>query len=432
MALIKISNFLSSVAISQPTGVWEKIIMAFNGGIQNYAWAIIVLTIVIKLILLPLDFFNKKVTVKNTRVQAVIQPEIEKIQKKYGNNKQMVNQKTMELYKKHNYNVTGSCIMMLVYMALTLFVFFTLFSGLNSMAAYKVGNQYQNIELTYNKVAYGMEYDAEGNLVDNETDFEKYNKAYSEAYTSAKTTLMTEKAYTEESQLTEQDVQAITTIAKSAGDLAIPGKTIEGIEEEIKKQVIETYNNGKESWLWIDNVWQSDVPWKKSLTNFNEYTSLAGISYKDDVTAETETFKLRPTAQKQADQAKFEEIMGLLESENRVNGYLIIPILAVGINVLSMLASQGKLKLPKKKKKEEVETEQKPAKKGGIIMLVLLPLLMGYISISYNAVFALYILTSSLIGLVTTPLINFAIKKWEEIAEKRKQNKTDNKISYKR
>ena len=432
MALINLTNFLSSVAISQPTGVWEKIIMAFNGGIQNYAWAIIVLTIVIKVILLPLDFFNKKVTVKNTKVQAAIQPEIEKIQKKYGNNKQMINQKTMELYKKHNYNVTGSCIMMLVYMALTLFVFFTLFSGLNSMAAYKVGNQYQNIEMTYNKVAYGIEYDNEGKTVDNETDFEKYNKAYSLAYQSAKTTLMTEKGYTEESQLTEQEIESLTNIAKNAGNLAIPGKTIEEIKEEIKKEIVVAYNNGKESWLWIDNVWQSDVPWKKSLTSFKEYTSLARISYKDDVTAETETFKLRPTAQKQADQAKFEEIMGMLESENRVNGYLIIPILAVAVNVLSMLASQGKLKLPKKKKKEEVETEQKPAKKGGIIMLVLLPLLMGYISISYNAVFALYILISSLIGLVTTPLINFAIKKWEEIAEKRKQNKTDNKISYKR
>ena len=163
---MKLSNFLNAVAVKQPTGVWEKIIMAFNGGIQNYAWAIIVLTIVIKLILLPLDFFNKKVTLKNTKVQAEIQPEIEKIQKKYGNNKQMINQKTMELYKKHNYNVTGSCIMMLVYMALTLFVFFTLFSGLNSMAAYKVGNQYQNLEMTYNKVAYGITYDAEGNVVD--------------------------------------------------------------------------------------------------------------------------------------------------------------------------------------------------------------------------------------------------------------------------
>ena len=95
MAIVnKISNLFCSTAIKTPTGVWEKIIMAFNGGIQNYAWAIIVFTIVLKLVMLPLDFFNKKISAKNAEVQAVVQPEVEKIQKKYGNNKQMINQKT--------------------------------------------------------------------------------------------------------------------------------------------------------------------------------------------------------------------------------------------------------------------------------------------------------------------------------------------------
>lgn len=63
----------------------------------------------------------------------------------------------MEIYKKHNYNVTGSCVIMLVYMALTLFIFITLFSGLNNMAAYKVGSQYQEMENAFNKVAYETE-----------------------------------------------------------------------------------------------------------------------------------------------------------------------------------------------------------------------------------------------------------------------------------
>ena len=118
------ARFLSAVA--EPTGVWEKIIMAFQSGIPNYAWAIIVFTVVLKLILLPLDFLNKYITAKNTKVQNLIQPELAKIQKQYGNNKQILNQKTMELYKKHNYNVTGSCVIMLVNMALTLFIFITL------------------------------------------------------------------------------------------------------------------------------------------------------------------------------------------------------------------------------------------------------------------------------------------------------------------
>lgn len=458
----KISSLFCSTAIKTPTGVWEKIIMAFNGGIQNYAWAIIVFTIVLKLIMLPLDFFNKKMSAKNAEVQAIVQPEVEKIQKKYGNNKQMINQKTMELYKKHNYNVTGSCVMMLVYMALTLFIFFTLFSGLNNMAAYKVGNQYEQMEATYDKYAYGITYNENKEIVEDlETSFEKYNKAYQAtyktiydtayqaAYSSAKATLMAEKGYANEDLLTEQDRAGLDSTAKStaleavakeesilamknAGNIAIPGRTYEDVVAEINAEVVKTYNNVKESWLWIDNVWKSDVPWKKSSTSFKEYVSLAKITYKDSITEETQTFYKRPTAQKEADQAKYELVNSAIESESRVNGYLIIPILAVATNLLSMLASQGKLKF-KRKKKEEVNAEEKPKKQpGGMIMVILLPVLMGYISISYNAVFALYILVSSIFGLATTPLINLGIKKWNEIAKKRKEKKAGNDLSYKR
>lgn len=356
----KIINQLCAVEIQQPTGVWEKIIMAFHGGITNYAWAIIVLTLVLKIALLPFDLINKRITAKNAKVQALVQPEIEKIQKRYGNNRQAINQKTMELYKKYNYSVTGSCFFMLIYMALTLFIFISLFSGLNSMAAYKVGYQYQELEKIY------VEVEATG-----------------------------------------------------------------ASEEEIKQAVVEKYDEVKNSWLWIDNVWKSDVPWTKSAASFDEFVSLARISYKEELGEnEQESFTVRLSVNKEADKAQYEKIMGYVESENRVNGYLIIPILAVAVNVLSMLASQGKLKF---KKKKNVQQDDQPKKSGGIVMLIVIPLLMGYITLSYNAVFSLYIFVSSLVGLATTPLVNFCVKKWDEISEKRNEKKKEKeKLSYKR
>ena len=86
-------------AVAQPTGVWETLIMAFHNGIPNYAWAIIVFTIVIKLVMLPFDLLNKYVTAKNTRVQKIIQPELDKIQKQYGNNKQVLIKKQWSFTK---------------------------------------------------------------------------------------------------------------------------------------------------------------------------------------------------------------------------------------------------------------------------------------------------------------------------------------------
>jgi YidC/Oxa1 family membrane protein insertase len=436
----KISNFfLGAVNITAPTGVWEKIIMWFNSGIPNYGWAIIVFTLALKVILLPLDFFNKKITEKNSKVQALIQPEVAKIQKQYANNKQMINQKTMEIYKKYNYNVTGSCLIMLVNMAITLFVFITLFSGLNSMAAYKVGEQYEKMETVYIQNVASTGYDdylATYNSL--------YQSTYETAYDIKRDEVMAEKEYADEEELTKEDLLAIELFARTtAGDFvktpgaiaqmeaAADGKSEETLLSEIHSAVLTEYNAIKDSWLWVSNVWKSDTPWTKSATSFNEFVSMAGIQYKAELAeGEEETFKVRLESNKTSDQKTYENVMAAIESENSVNGYLIIPILAVAATLLSMLASQGKLKFGKKK-----EINNTPAAMpagGGWIMVVVLSALMGYITISYNSVFALYILTSSLFGLATTPLINFGIKKLNTWQENKKAQKVSVKQDYKK
>ncbi|MGL4547204.1 YidC/Oxa1 family membrane protein insertase [Eubacterium aggregans] len=63
--------------------------------VGNYGIAIILFTILAKLILLPL---NLKQTRSMKEMQA-IQPELQKLQKKYKNNPEKLNQETMKLYK---------------------------------------------------------------------------------------------------------------------------------------------------------------------------------------------------------------------------------------------------------------------------------------------------------------------------------------------
>lgn len=426
MAFInKIGNFLlGTVLISQPTGVWERIIMAFNKGITNYGWAIIVFTLVLKTIMSPLDFLNRRTTEKNTKLQKIIQPEIAKIQKQYGNNKQMINQKTMEIYKKYNYNVTGSCLVMIFNLGLTLFVFISLFAGLNSMASYKVGYQYQEIEKTYNQVAYGISGEA-----DIETDYERYLVKYEEIYNIEIAKYLTGEEMPTDA--TSEEKAAASLAAKEAAGLFI-GTTEEELLRTINISVLEKYNKVKESWLWVKNIWRPDNPWTKTIPTFSEYTSMAGITYKDVLgEGETESFKIRLMADKVGDQATYENIMAAIENENVVNGYLIIPILAVALTILSMLASQGKIKF-NRKKKEKNEEKAMPNPMGGLFMVILLGGLMGYITVIYNSVFALYILVSSLFGFITAPLINLLIKRANEWQEKRKSKKVEIKTPYKR
>lgn len=392
-------------AVSQPNGVWEKIIMAFHNGIHNYAWAIIVFTIVLKIILLPLDFLNKYVTAKNAKVQKAIQPELEKIQKQYGNNKQIINQKTMELYKKNNYSVTGSCVVMLINMALTLTIFITLFSGLNSMAAYKVQYQYNEIQKSY----YSVEDYSNDNLA------ERY-KHYFIEYASDTANL------NDEGKIKDETAAKTYAIDKVKVEIATYNN------ETNNANALQRYGEVKESWLWIDNIWKSDTPWTNSVATFKEYSNSARATFKDveiKNTADEQIGMLTAGDLKSLAEAEYNQIMDpIRESAGRANGYLIVVILAAGLNLISLLASQGKLKF-KRKKKTTLEEEPKQKQPGGWLMLVLLPAIMIYITLIYNAVFGLYIFVSSLVTTAATPLINWLIN----VIDKKKQAKKDKEVT---
>ena len=68
--------------IAWNTGFWGSIIGWFDSFIKSYGWTVIIVTLVIKLLLSPLDFFQRKVGVKNAMQQAKLQPELDKIKVK--------------------------------------------------------------------------------------------------------------------------------------------------------------------------------------------------------------------------------------------------------------------------------------------------------------------------------------------------------------
>ena len=59
-----------------------------------------------------------------------IQPELEKLKEKYANDKQMLNIKTMELYKEHKVNPLGGCLPLLLQLPI-LFALFGVFKKWN-------------------------------------------------------------------------------------------------------------------------------------------------------------------------------------------------------------------------------------------------------------------------------------------------------------
>ena len=86
------------------------LLQLFYKGVHNYGVAIILLTILIKILLNPI---NKKSMESMKRMQ-ILQPRLKEIREKYGNDKQKMNVETMQLFKAHKVNPMGGCLPMLL------------------------------------------------------------------------------------------------------------------------------------------------------------------------------------------------------------------------------------------------------------------------------------------------------------------------------
>ena len=128
LTLVLAVGLLSGCSISQvpitsetASGLCDKVFVLplatfitflYNILSQNLGFAIILATAIIRLILMPL--YSK--SNKSMAVMQEIQPEMQKIQKKYENKKDQASQakmqtEMMDLYKKYNYNPMMGCIL---------------------------------------------------------------------------------------------------------------------------------------------------------------------------------------------------------------------------------------------------------------------------------------------------------------------------------
>ena len=80
--------------------------------VGNFGWAIIIFTVLIKLLTHPL----MQAQIKSSKVMAEMQndPELLEIQEKYKNDRERLAQEQMKLYQKKGYNPTASCLPMFI------------------------------------------------------------------------------------------------------------------------------------------------------------------------------------------------------------------------------------------------------------------------------------------------------------------------------
>jgi len=92
--------------------------------VGNYGFAIIVLTIIIRLAMWPLNVSQQR----SMRMMQNLQPKIKALQDRYKSDPQKMQMKLMEFYKEHKFNPMGGCLPLLVQLP----IFILLYSALMS------------------------------------------------------------------------------------------------------------------------------------------------------------------------------------------------------------------------------------------------------------------------------------------------------------
>lgn len=363
-------DFLNAITLTKPTGLWQTVLFWFEGLVNNYAVAIILLTVLVRLCFVPIDFMNKYSSKKSARLQNAMKPELDKINQKYAGQKDLLNQKTMEVYKRYKFNVTGMCFTMLIPMILQLVIFTSIFSALGTVSKYESANQYLEVREAYFSV---YEIDVNEELGENETLLGKL-----EAYTAT---------------LTEEQKQAKL--------------------EEANEKALDKYRETQDSFLWIENIWLPDTAWTNPVISYKTFLSDGNI---DEELVSEDEFKLVMTSPN--------------ENTRNCNGFFVLVILSVVASYLST-AINGWITKARAKKKG-LNMNQVGVGGSRKLMMWILPIIIGLIILFYNAAFAIYSTMGSLVLLVTNPLMTVFIDMLEFEAIEKEQKRTIASYSRKR
>lgn len=214
--------------------------------IGAFGITVIFFTLFLKIATSPLDVWQKVLARKNSKKMEIMKPELEKLNKNFGNNKDVLMAKQRELYKKHKYSAFGACLPSLV----TLVIFFVIFGGFNSAVKHHNSVVFDELSNVYN-TTYTQVYSEEagkGNADAYAVATESAEQAVLASYKPEKF-LLTTNIFMPDTW--KNPIPDISTYAGTGmGKLGI--EDVNATEyEKVMKPIFEEYNvneNGKSKW----------------------------------------------------------------------------------------------------------------------------------------------------------------------------------------
>lgn len=291
----------------------------------GFGVTVIVFTIILRLILSPLDVWQRIAMRKQSLKMQEMRPKLEKLQRQYANRPDILRQKQYELQRGSGMTMLASCLPMI----LTLVVFWVVFAGFRALITY------ENQMIIYN--------------LDN--------------------------------------IYSANIGAVQAGTMTM---------DELNAMLAAAYK--PESFLWIKNVYMSDIG-TNVIPSFENFLSTGvggiGATLPQGLSASYET--LVGPAMELYNKTSFWDI-------KRWNGYFILPILAIGTSIASTVLMQ---KLNPQQVVAADPQQEKTQKMTMKIMTYIMPLMLGVFAIMYSAAFAIYYVMSNI--LMTAFSLSFAL-----------------------
>ena len=364
------SYSVAGETVSEPTHFMAKFMIIINnalgGGVASFGWTVVLFTVVLRLILSPLDVWQKVIARKNSKAMERMKPQLEVLQARYADDKQRLQQEQMALYKKEKYSTMGMCLPTIV----TFVVFFVVFAGFRQMVGYQFAKDYKECVKTYNaSIAEQIEQNKDkGFIVDNgdgkyDIDDVAKTEAGAEFYAQAK----------------KNAQHAVYEVYYSEDQVTI------------------------RSFLWIKNIFVSDN-WAQAVPDFATVTGQKGMA----------TSKLTGITIDEYNDVMAEVLgTGGYGKDGKWNGLLILPVLSIALSLLStklLSGSQAQPPAPAQDAQGEGAEKAKAQQQSMKMMQYVMPIMMGVFALFYSGAFALYMFTSSLCAILFQLTFNLIAK----------------------
>ncbi len=356
--------------VSEPTHFMAKFMIAINnalgGGVASFGWTVVLFTVILRLILSPLDIWQKVISSRNNKAMERMKPQLEALQARYADDKQRLQQEQMALYKKEKYSTMGMCLPTIV----TFVVFFVVFAGFRQMVGYQFAKDYKECVKAYNtSIAEQIEANKDADYIvdngDGKWDIDDVQKTQEGAdfYAAAK----------------KNAQHAVYNVYYSEDQVTI------------------------RSFLWIKNIFVSDN-WAQAVPDFATVTGQKGMA----------TSKLTGITIDEYNDVMADVLgTGGYGKDGKWNGLLILPILSIALSFLStklLSGSQAQPPAPPQDAQGEGAEKAKSQQQTMKMMQYVMPIMMGVFALFYSGAFALYMFTSSLCAILFQLTFNLIAK----------------------